>query len=196
MKMILSLVTSLIFNSLLMSQSSATGQQTLEFSLGDLRVVQLSGWAEVSISPGTPRMVVTGSPAALHRLQVDQEGDVLKVWEKEKTAEDADAGPDEIHIRITVPALEQLEADGLARLTIAAGCLGETFALRLRGLAKVEANCSTSRLVSDIEGVGELRLTGRVKEGLLSLSGIGVLDLKEFDPGQCDMRQSGIATRR
>ncbi|MDP5169624.1 MAG: DUF2807 domain-containing protein [Bacteroidia bacterium] len=181
----------------LMAQTTDPVLVSRDIDIANINSFHLSGWAEVVIMPGTPRMVITGTEEDLARIHEQRDGSSIKLWEEE-VDNDGSSVPSRStpQVLIYCSGIKELSANGLAQLQLAEGLLLSTLTLTIDGVAQADIHLEVNKIQARISGVANLSLSGKTDSGLINVSGIGRYDARSFDRGQAILQASGIASAR
>lgn len=143
-----------------------------EHSVSTFKNVEVSGSMNVYVSQGDIKPVrIEGDENLLQYVEVEQEGDVLRVHERHGY----NLQPtDELKIYVTAPVYRKVEVSG------ASSIIGQTkinnaedLELSASGAGDIKMDVDAPKLSADISGSGSIDLKGQTKDVDLGLSGAG-----------------------
>jgi hypothetical protein len=152
----------------------ATDPVEREYKLAPFSSIYLEGPYKVMLIQGnSSRLVAEGDEPMLEELDVESSGGRLSVRFSEKPWKMKDY---KITLRIYFRELEELEIQGAAEVrnepSIRAGNLKVVF----EGAGDVELDLRVSKLITDIDGVGNFVMSGDAEYHKVDFSGVGSYD--------------------
>jgi hypothetical protein len=148
--------------------------------------IDMSADAEVSI--GEQYLVeVAAQQNLLPIIQTKEENGILRIFSSDNfnTSEP-------IKIRITLPALDQLNVSGSGAVKVITGLTAESFNINIGGSGEVSCmQCTFGKLETSISGSGEITLGGKCNDWRADISGSGEALAKSFTSNTLDVSISG-----
>ena len=127
--------------------------QTEDRSIGDFTSVSLSGSPDLYITVGgAPSLSIKGEDNILALIRTEVQGDTL-VIDSEKSWSSMES----IIIRVTVPDLQSAQLMGSGDIDIQ-GLSGDRFSVSLQGSGDVRAAGTVRELSADVQGSGDIHL--------------------------------------
>jgi len=164
------------------------------FDVGEFAEVVLSGDGRVIIASGEHAVSVSAEDDVMPSLSVAADGKTL-VLQREVDWIDGIRPTVPIEFRVRLPVLEGVRVSGSAAATIRGVPFGDEATLATSGAASIDAApVDCARLVAEVDGAGEILLSGVAAETFLGVvGGLGrVTAMGSADEVEVDVSGSGL----
>lgn len=171
---------------------SGTGPvQTETRTVQNFHGIQLDISADAEVSIGEQYLVeVSAQQNLLPIIQTREEDGVLRIFGSENYN-----SSEPIKIRITLPAVDQLNVSGSGSVKVITGLTAERLNISIGGSGEVSCmQCSIGKLGTSISGSGEITLGGKCDDWKADISGSGEAHAKGFTSNTLDVSISGSGT--
>ncbi len=174
--------------------SDVEGSVFRETGFDDFDEIELNGIYDVTIKQGNTYLVeFTGDDDLRDRYNVHQSGKTLVIeYENHFDWKRAIINPDKVHIRITLPDLHRLEANGAGKVTLS-GISTDYLEVEVAGAVKLKGDVQARSLSAELTGASQLELSGECNTLEAELMGASNLDAYDFTVREARVSASGAS---